>query len=78
MGSFSRRDREAMRRVQHICAMCLEPLGDHFEAHAIIPGEHNNPHGGMLLCHECHEKTLSYGKGWRGLTEYYGIPDTDG
>ena len=78
MGSFSRPDREAMRRVQHVCAMCLESLGDHFEAHAIIPGEHNNPHGGMLLCHECHEKTLSYGKGWRGLTEYYGISDVDG
>jgi len=77
MGSFSKRDREAMRRVQRICAMCLKPLGDDFEAHALIPGAHNNPHGGILLCHECHEKTLSYRKGWRGLTDYYGSLDID-
>jgi uncharacterized protein with PIN domain len=77
MGSFSKRDREDMRRVQHICAMCYKPLEDDFEAHAIIPGMHNNPHGGMLLCPECHRKTLSYGKGWRGLTDYYGRLDFD-
>ena len=77
MGSFSKRDREAMRRVQHICAPCQKPLEDNFEAHAIIPGLHNNPHGGLLLCHECHEKTLTYGKGWRGLTDFYGGLDIE-
>ena len=78
MGHFSKRDREAMRRTQlGLCANCHRPLEDDFEAHAIFPGFHNNPHGGLALCHECHEETVIYGKGWRGLTEIYGSLDID-
>jgi len=77
MGSFSKRDREAMRRAQFgRCAFCGREL-DEFEAHAILPDVHTNPHVGLALCHECHEKTLTYGKGWKGLTDFYGHLDLE-
>lgn len=72
MGGFSQRDRELAKRMQHgLCFNCHEELGDEYEVHAVIPGKHGTVHNAIALCHECHTKTLTYGKGSEGLTDFY-------
>ena len=78
MGSYSEANRRKIYNAQNgLCMYCGEPLGDDFEVHAILPpgdgfDPHKNPHLGQALCQDCHEKTLTMRKGWKGLQDYYG------
>ena len=72
MGGFSQHDRQLAKRLQHgRCFVCHRELGDHFEVHAVIPGLHYNVHNAIALCHSCHARGLTYGKGTRGLLNFY-------
>jgi len=74
MGGFSKRQRELVKRMQNgRCFGCGKELGDAYEVHAVIPGKHGTVHNAVALCHDCHAKTLTYGKGSKGLTDFYGI-----
>ncbi len=72
MGSFPEDDRQLAKRLQNgRCSRCRGELGEHFEVHAIIPGLHYNVHNAIALCHDCHAETLTYGKGAKGLLDFY-------
>jgi 5-methylcytosine-specific restriction endonuclease McrA len=60
--SFSREDKELMRRAQfNRCAKCGKLLGTDAQGHAIFRS-HEYWLNGQLLCPECHKKTRSYGR----------------
>jgi uncharacterized CHY-type Zn-finger protein len=72
MGSFSSKDREFAYRMQNgRCFNCHKELDNDYEVHAVIPGKHGTVHNAIVLCHECHTNTLTYGKGEKGLTDFY-------
>jgi len=74
MGGYSREDRELIWEFSlGKCAMCGAELDeDDWEADDILATGHHGPLGGRALCPECHKKTITYGKGQKGIIDYYG------
>jgi len=71
MGGYSKEERELIRSASFgRCASCGRKL-DKYEAHDILAMGHMSPHQGLALCHDCHENTLTYGNGQRGIFDYY-------
>ena len=73
MGGYSREDREYIwEHGGKVCAICGRELDeDDWEADDILATGHRGPLGGRPLCPECHRKTITYGKGQRGINKYY-------
>jgi hypothetical protein len=69
---YTRGENELMTRSQlGLCGGCQKPLGNDRQGHAIWPGDHSTVFGGVELHQSCHTRTPSYGKGQRGLMEYF-------
>lgn len=74
MGSYSPKDREYIwKHGGKVCAICGAELDeDDWEADDILATGHKGPLGGRPLCPECHHrKTITYGKGQKGIIEFY-------
>lgn len=73
MGGYSRKDREFIwEHGGGVCALCGKELDqDNWEADDILATGHLGPLAGRALCPECHRKTITYGKGQKGIIRYY-------